>query len=137
MTSTALRPSLRQWGAACGLALAAAAAPLTATAAPGFGPCRSAVPVDYPGTIVEAAVNTPALSTLTSLVVAAGLGPALAAPGNLTVFAPTNDAQSVFLRYQSGVGPTINQSVTGCQAIRASNGTIWVVDSVLLPQFRP
>jgi uncharacterized surface protein with fasciclin (FAS1) repeats len=184
MTSTALRPSLRQWGAACGLALAAAAAPLTATAAPGFGPCRSAVPVDYPGTIVEAAVNTPALSTLTSLVVAAGLGPALAAPGNLTVFAPTNDAfaaipasvlgaigsdlgvltavltyhvvdgpadprripiaaattlqgQSVFLRYQSGVGPTINQSVTGCQAIRATNGTIWVVDSVLLPQFRP
>jgi uncharacterized surface protein with fasciclin (FAS1) repeats len=177
MTSTALRPSLRHWAVACGLALAAAA-PLTATAAPEFGPCRSAMPVDYPGTIVDAAVNTPALSTLTSLVFA------LAAPGNLTVFAPTNDAfasipagvlgaigsdlgvltavltyhvvdgpadprripiaaattlqgQSVFLRYQSGVGPTINQSVTGCKAIRATNGTIWVVDSVLLPQFRP
>jgi uncharacterized surface protein with fasciclin (FAS1) repeats len=184
MISTALRSSLRHWAAAGGLALAAATAPLTASAAPGFGQCRSTPAIDYPGTIVDAAINTPALSTLVDLVVAAGLADALAAPGNLTVFAPTNDAfaqipagvlgaiggdvdvltavltyhvvngpadprripiaaattlqgQSVFLRYRSGIGPTINQSVTGCQAIRATNGTIWVVDSVLLPQFRP
>lgn len=179
-----LRSSLRRLSVAASLAVAATAVPLAAAAsAPSFGQCRSAAPIDYPGTILEAAANTPALSTLASLVTAAGLADALAAPGNLTVFAPTNDAfgkipdavlaaigsdagvlsavllyhvvdgpadprripiaaattlqgQSVFLRYQRGVGPSINASITGCQAVRTTNGTVWIVDSVLLPQFR-
>jgi uncharacterized surface protein with fasciclin (FAS1) repeats len=183
MPQSDLRISFRRFAAAAGLAVAAIAAPLSATAAPNFGQCRTTAPIDFPGTIVDAAIATPALSTLTSLVVAAGLADELSAPGNLTVYAPTNDAfgkipapvlgtiggdlnvltavltyhvvngpadprripiaaastlqgQSVFLRYRKGVGPTINQSVTGCQAVRATNGTIWIVDSVLLPQFR-
>lgn len=43
-------------------------------------------------TITELAVATPALSTLVAAVTAAGLADALAAPGAMTVFAPTNDA---------------------------------------------
>lgn len=43
-------------------------------------------------TIVDLAVATPELSTLVAAVTAAGLVDALAADGNLTVFAPTNDA---------------------------------------------
>ncbi len=43
-------------------------------------------------TIAELAAATPQLSTLLSLVKQAGLADELAAPGNLTVFAPTNAA---------------------------------------------
>jgi len=44
------------------------------------------------GTIVDLAAATPELSTLVTAVTAAGLVDALSAPGNITVFAPTNDA---------------------------------------------
>jgi uncharacterized surface protein with fasciclin (FAS1) repeats len=138
--------------------------------------------VRFNGTIVDAAIATPALSTLVDLVVQAGLGGALSAPGNLTVFAPTNAAfaavpeplltaigsdnavltavltyhvtagpadprvnliprevrtlqgQTVFLDYDRS--PQINQSNAACQGVRTTNGTVWIVDSVLLPQFR-
>ena len=174
-----------------GRALAAAvtaitlAAPLAAHASgPGFAQCRSTAAVDFAGTIVEAAVATPALSTLTSLVVAAGLADALAAPGDLTVFAPTNDAfgaipgtvldaigkdlnvltavltyhvvprhvdprkpvtvkletlqgQTLFAGWDRDSGATmINQSKADCTAVRTTNGTVWIVDSVLLPRLR-
>jgi uncharacterized surface protein with fasciclin (FAS1) repeats len=66
--------------AACALALAVPAA----TAAPAE---RTASP-----TIATLATNTPQLSTLLSLVKKAGLADELAAPGALTVFAPTNAA---------------------------------------------
>ncbi len=165
------------------VAAAALAAPLSAMASPSFAECRQAQAVDFPGTIVDAAIATPALSTLTSLVVAAGLADALSAPGNLTVFAPTNAAfakispavlgaiggdlavltavltyhvvpgkldprlpvtrerptlqgQSLFVGYDRGTGPAVNQSVADCTAVRTTNGTVWVIDSVLLPQFR-
>lgn len=146
-----------------------------------YGRCLTTKPIKFDGTIAEAAIATPELSTLVDLVVAAGLDGALSAPGNLTVFAPTNDAfsaipgpllaaiggdddvlnsvltyhvvpgrvdprkslvprevttlqgQTVFLGYDGN--PQINQSNTDCQAVRATNGTMWIVDSVLLPQF--
>ena len=66
--------------AACTLALAVPAA----TAAPGR---TTATP-----TIAAVATKTPQLSTLLSLVKKAGLADELAAPGALTVFAPTNAA---------------------------------------------
>jgi uncharacterized surface protein with fasciclin (FAS1) repeats len=66
--------------AACALALAVPAA----TAAP-------AAPAASP-TIAAVATKTPQLSTLLSLVKKAGLADELAAPGALTVFAPTNAA---------------------------------------------
>src|SRR5688500_15842811 len=56
---------------------AASAAPTRASATP---------------TIAALAAKTPQLSTLLSLVKAAGLADELAAPGALTVFAPTNAA---------------------------------------------
>lgn len=149
----------------------------------GFGQCLKTKPVDFDGTIVEAALATPALSTLADLVVAAGLVDALSQPGNLTVFAPTNDAfdaipdalfdaigsdpnvltgvltyhvvggpadprrspiprkvkslqgQSLFFSYDKN--PKINQSNTSCQAVRTDNGTVWIIDSVLLNQYFP
>ncbi|WP_425257764.1 fasciclin domain-containing protein [Rubrivivax sp. RP6-9] len=175
--------SLSRHSLALALVTAALSAPLSALAAPSFAQCRATQAVDFPGTIVDAAVATPALSTLTSLVVAAGLADALSAPGDLTVFAPTNDAfakipagvlgaiggdtatltavltyhvvpgkvdprhpvtrklttlqgQTLFAGYSRGTGPAVNQSVADCTAVRTTNGTVWIVDSVLLPQFR-
>ncbi len=170
---------------AAAVTAAALVVPLAANAAgPGFAQCRGTAAVDFDGTIVDAAVATPALSTLTSLVVAAGLADALAAPGNLTVFAPTDEAfaaippavlgaigsdlgvltavltyhvvpgradprqpitrkldtlqgQTLFAGWdRDGAAPMINQSKADCTAVRTTNGTVWVIDSVLLPQFR-
>ena len=171
------------------LAVALAAATVAAQAGSGYGSgfafaeCRRTQAVEFNGTIVDAAVATPALSTLTSLVVAAGLADALSQPGHLTVFAPTNDAfakipagvlgaiggnpavlaavltyhvvpgsadprkpykrevttlqgQTLVVGYDRGTGPEVNQSVADCTAVRTSNGTVWIIDSVLLPQFR-
>jgi uncharacterized surface protein with fasciclin (FAS1) repeats len=178
-------PKSGRWIAAAALALSFAATPVAASAsASSFAQCARTQAVDFPGTIVDAAVATPALSTLTSLVVAANLVGPLSAAGNLTVFAPTNDAfskvppsvlgaiggdpatltavltyhvvagkadprkpflrkttslqgQSLFVGYDRGSGaPMINQSMADCTAVRTSNGTVWIIDSVLLPQFR-
>ncbi|MGE0827020.1 MAG: fasciclin domain-containing protein [Candidatus Binatia bacterium] len=144
--------------------------------------CLKTDPVHFNGTIVDAAVATPDFSTLVTAVTAAGLVDALSQPGNLTVFAPTNDAfanippavlhailadqslltsvltyhvvagsvhpriavvprevdtlqgQGVFLSLDRD-GPRVNQSNIACQAVQTSNGTIWIIDSVLLPQF--
>jgi uncharacterized surface protein with fasciclin (FAS1) repeats len=180
---TAFVPFARRCLGAAVLATGALAAPLTAAASPAFAECRRAQAVDFPGTIVEAAIATPALSTLTDLVVAAGLAGALSAPGDLTVYAPTNGAfakipagvlgaigadaaaltavltyhvvpgradprhpvtrerttlqgQTLFVGYDRGTGPAVNQSVADCTAVRTTNGTVWLIDSVLLPQFR-
>jgi uncharacterized surface protein with fasciclin (FAS1) repeats len=178
-----LSSSLSRHSLALAVAAAALSAPMSAFASPSFADCRKTQAVDFPGTIVDAAVATPALSTLKDLVVAAGLADALSAPGNLTVFAPTNDAfakipagvlgaigsdlavltavltyhvvpgkvdprhpvtrelttlqgQSLFAGYDRGTGAAVNQSVADCTAVRTTNGTVWVIDSVLLPQFR-
>lgn len=169
--------------AALALAASLSAVSFAAAAAPSFAECRSTKAVNFAGTIVDAAVATPALSTLTSLVVAANLAGPLSAPGNLTVYAPTNDAfakipapvlgaiggdigvltavltyhvvpgpadprragkrevttlqgQTLFTGFEHGVGPMINQSNADCTAVKTTNGTVWIIDSVLLPQFR-
>lgn len=46
---------------------------------------------------------------------------------------PTLQGQNLFLSYNKN--PQINQSNTSCQGIRTSNGTVWVIDSVLMPQY--
>lgn len=58
---------------------------------PGASAATSARTADDP-TIAALAASTPQLSTLLSLVKQAGLADELAAPGELTVFAPTNAA---------------------------------------------
>ena len=42
--------------------------------------------------------------------------------------------QSLFLNRERP-GPQVNQSVVDCQGVKTSNGIVWFVDSVLLPQF--
>jgi uncharacterized surface protein with fasciclin (FAS1) repeats len=144
--------------------------------------CVRTKPAEFPGTIVDAAVATPAFSTLVELLKAADLASALQGSGHFTVFAPTNEAfeaipgpvlqaigddpqlltsvltyhvvpgsvgprrstrvkdvdtlqgQSLFLSVDED-GGRVNQSNIDCQAVRTTNGTIYVIDSVLLPQF--
>lgn len=47
--------------------------------------------------------------------------------------APTVQGQTVF--YSRSGGPQVNQSNVACQAVRTTNGVVWLIDSVLLPQF--
>lgn len=144
--------------------------------------CLKTDPVQFQGTIVDAAVATADFSTLVGALQAAGLVSALQGPGPFTVFAPTNAAfgkipapllqaivgdtqlltgvltyhvvpmdtrprrssrakevdslqgQSLFLSVYED-GGRVNQSNIACQAVKATNGTIYVIDSVLLPQF--
>lgn len=169
--------------AAAFVALVPAAQAATSTSLNTYLQCRYAKLVDFPGTIVEAAVATPELSTLVSLVSAANLVDALNGKGPFTVFAPTNDAfgkvpapllnliggspellttvltyhvttgtvdprrsltpsqvktlqgQTVFVGYDKD-GASVNQSVASCTGVKTTNGTVWVIDSVLLPQFK-
>ena len=171
---------------AVGIASALLATTVSAQASTNFATylkCRHTVLTEFPGTIVEAAVTTPELSTLVSLVGAAGLVDALNGAGPLTVFAPTNDAfgkvpapllgliggdkalltqvltyhvsagtadprrsliptqvktlqgQTLYIGYDQD-GASVNQSVAACKGVKTTNGTVWLIDSVLLPQFK-
>ncbi|MEP5568746.1 MAG: fasciclin domain-containing protein [Halioglobus sp.] len=147
-----------------------------------FGQCASTSAAQFEGSIVDAAIATPELSTLVDLVVAAGLDEALATTENITVFAPTNDAfaalpselvdvvvgnpdllsavltyhvttgqqdprkfaggvatrratlngQSVYFGRADGEA-RVNMAGVSCQGVKTDNGTVWVIDSVLLP----
>jgi uncharacterized surface protein with fasciclin (FAS1) repeats len=46
----------------------------------------------------------------------------------------TVEGQTVFFNYGE-TGPQINQSNASCQAVSTNNGIVWIIDSVLLPQF--
>jgi len=178
-------PSLRHIGVAAVAALSVMATSAQASNVnlKSFLECRSTKLVNFPGTIVDAAIATPELSTLVNLVVSANLVGALSAPGNLTVYAPTNDAfgkvpapllgliggdvnlltsvltyhvspgtadprrnliphqvktlqgQTLFVGYDKD-GASVNQSVASCTGVKTTNGTVWLIDSVLLPQFK-
>ena len=78
-TTTTLTPTAASPAAAGPVATTA---PVAATIAPTMAP----------GTIVDMAVATPALSTLVEAVTAADLATTLSGPGPFTVFAPTNEA---------------------------------------------
>jgi len=166
--------------------LAAAALSLGSTGASAttgpFYTCIKRAVSTFEGTIVDAAVATPQLSTLVSLVTQAGLGSVLTTTPDLTVFAPTNEAfakidpdvlaaiggnsgalntvlgyhvigsaqdprrwsepqprttlarQRVYI-WHDGVFARVNNSKVNCQGIKTSNGIVWLIDSVLLPQF--
>lgn len=147
--------------------------------------CLRTPPVRFHGTIVEAALATPELSTLAFAVQAAGLVDVLNSDGPFTVFAPLDTAfaaippailsaitadadllgavltyhvlagdgrrqdprrvifsrekrsvlgQTVFFN-RSSEGPQVNQSNVSCQGVKTDNGMVWLIDSVLLPQF--
>jgi uncharacterized surface protein with fasciclin (FAS1) repeats len=145
-----------------------------------MGECLSTDFVDFDGSIVDAAIATPELSTLVDAVVAAGLDDALATTENITVYAPTNDAfaalpgglledalenvdlltavltyhvtpsindprrftnafrretlqgGSVFYHRKGGEA-RVNGAAVNCQGVRTDNGTVWIIDKVLLP----
>ena len=186
MRSLPLSSRLKFTAAALGLGLcitAPASAQASSVPLQGLVKCATTQLAVVDGTIVDAAVATPELSTLVSLVTAAGLADALAGPGPLTVYAPTNDAfgkvpapllgliggdkalltsvltyhvspgtvdprrnvspmkvktlngQTVFVG-ATGSGVQVNQSLGACKGVKTKNGTVWLIDSVLLPQFR-
>lgn len=43
--------------------------------------------------------------------------------------------QTPYTGFDRGAGALVNNSIAGCTAMRTTNGTVWVIDSVLLPQF--
>ena len=49
--------------------------------------------------------------------------------------AKTLQGQTVFVGYDKD-GASVNQSVASCTGVKTTNGTVWVIDSVLLPQFK-
>jgi uncharacterized surface protein with fasciclin (FAS1) repeats len=71
---------------ACTLGATAQAAP------PGMAECLAVPITQFDGTVVDAALATPELSTLVDALVAAGLVDALNDAEDVTVYAPTNDA---------------------------------------------
>lgn len=64
----------------------------SAQAQSAMGACLTTDVVQFDGTVVDAALATPELSTLVDAVVAAGLVDDLNDAENITVYAPTNDA---------------------------------------------
>jgi uncharacterized surface protein with fasciclin (FAS1) repeats len=48
----------------------------------------------------------------------------------------TLQGQSLLVGFERGTGAVVNQSTANCTAVRTTNGTVWIIDSVLLPQFR-
>ena len=157
--------------------------------------CAFTPAAHFPGTIVEAALATPALEELANAVVAAGLVDVLNDPdADFTVYAPINEAfgaipqsildgvlavtdeegnlvglqailtyhvvagsgrksdprrvfntriaqvdtvqgQSLFFS-RDREGTEINQSnLVSCQPVRTTNGIVYLIDSVFLPQF--
>ena len=144
--------------------------------------CTSAAITEFDGTVVDAALATPELSTLVDAVVAADLVDALNDAEGITVYAPTNAAfaavpEDVFnsvvadidlltglltyhvsptmedprryvtpIRRDTLAGPyvfyhrydgeaRVNAAAIDCAGVKASNGMVWLIDSVLIPQF--
>ena len=77
---------------ACSTSVAFAIASHGVQAQTSLAGCLSTSLVDFDGTVVDAALATPALSTLVDAVVAADLVDALNDAEDITVYAPTNDA---------------------------------------------
>jgi uncharacterized surface protein with fasciclin (FAS1) repeats len=145
-----------------------------------MGECLSTDFIDFDGSIVDAAIATPDLSTLVDAVVAAGLDGALGELDDITVYAPTNaafealpgglledaledtDLLAAVLTYhvtpaiqdprrftqaisrntlqgnkvffhREGGRSRVNNAAIDCQGIRTDNGTVWIIDSVLIP----
>jgi uncharacterized surface protein with fasciclin (FAS1) repeats len=153
-----------------------------------FYSCIKTDLVDFPGTVVDAAIATPELSTLVTAVTLANLVDTLATAEGITVYAPTDEAfgllpapvldailadtdvltqvltyhvtadpawqadprrgaaanpqtistlqgQSLSVGFASGSTPMVNQSTADCTGVRTDNGIVWIIDSVLIPQF--
>jgi uncharacterized surface protein with fasciclin (FAS1) repeats len=97
-----------------------------------FAPTNAAF-ANIPGTVLQAiAGNLNTLQAVLTYHVAAGtFDPRFAF---LAKEIKTLQGQTLFMKADAR-GPGVNQSEVDCQGIRATNGTIWVIDSVLLPQF--
>jgi uncharacterized surface protein with fasciclin (FAS1) repeats len=47
----------------------------------------------------------------------------------------TLQGQTLFVGYDAD-GASVNQSVAACKGVQTTNGTVWLINSVLLPQFK-
>lgn len=152
-----------------------------------FYHCVSTEEVVFDGSIVDAALETPELSTLVTALDAAGLVETLDTIEYATVYAPVDSAfaavpapvldailadvdvltavltyhvttqpswyadprrsslraptvistlqgQKLFATFSRGK-PMVNQAAADCTAVTTDNGVVWLIDSVLLPQF--
>jgi uncharacterized surface protein with fasciclin (FAS1) repeats len=164
------------------LACTFGAANAKAEASSALAECLSTPMVNFDGTVVDAALATPELSTLVDAVVAAGLVDALNDAENITVYAPTNDAFAaippdvtgalladtaaltsvltyhvtpslddprryvppvrrgtlqgdvVFYQRMNSM-PMVNNAAVSCTGVMTTNGYVWIIDSVLFPNF--
>ena len=153
-----------------------------ADASTALAECLSTPMVEFDGTVVDAALATPELSTLVDAVVAAGLVDVLNDAENITVYAPTNNAFAAVPADVTGAlladipaltsvltyhvtpnlqdprrfvppvrrstlqgdvvffqrmdnAPMVNNAEVNCSGVMTSNGYVWLIDSVLFPQF--
>ena len=88
-----------------------------------FIQCLRTPKIRFHGTIVEAALATPELSTLAFAVQAAGLVDVLNSPGPFTVFAPTNDAFEAIPEPVLSAILADNDLLTGVLTYHVSLGT--------------
>lgn len=49
----------------------------------------------------------------------------------------TLQGQTLAVGFNTGGAPMVNQSMADCQGVRTNNGVVWIIDSVLMPQFLP
>lgn len=92
----------------------------TQAAATPFPECVSTPAVVVDGTVVDAALATPELSTLVTAVTAAGLGDLLATSQGIRVFAPTNAA---FAKIPEGLLTALLADVDALTAVLAYHVT--------------
>ena len=46
------------------------------------------------------------------------------------------NGQDLFLRNRWRTGPKVNNARFDCQGVLTTNGVVWIIDSVLQPQYR-
>lgn len=148
-----------------------------------FATCVSTDLVQFDGTIVDAALATPELSTLVTALSAADLVDTLDTIEDVTVYAPTNDAfgaipadilgdlladvpsltevlvyhvspgrlnprkflttvrrdtlngQNIFFHRNNGAA-RVNNAAVDCQGVSTTNGDVYFIDSVLMPEYK-
>jgi uncharacterized surface protein with fasciclin (FAS1) repeats len=47
----------------------------------------------------------------------------------------TLQGQTLYVGYDAD-GASVNQATAVCKGVKTTNGTVWLIDSVLLPQFK-
>jgi len=100
-----------------------------------FAPTNDAFAA-IPPAILNSIVGDPAILTevLTYHVLPRAIDARRAIGRNYSV--KTLQGQKLFLRNSNRHGAKVNQSTFSCNGVVTNNGVVWIIDSVLLPQFQ-